>query len=131
MEGNENSLFGNNNIGGGKFLIELSAFEVIKGYCLSHFVSFDTVKMELYDPMNSRGAIQVYRNSEGDCLFKEAVKMLHVTYNMLTILRVWKLELKTSSISSERKYDEDEIPAKKNKKRRGKKQIKSTKIREG
>jgi hypothetical protein len=50
---------------------------------------------------------------------------------MLTILRVWKLELKTSSISSERKYDEDEIPAKKNKKRRGKKQIKSTKIREG
>ena len=123
MDGNENSLFGNNNSGGGKFLIELGANEIIKGTCLTHFVSFDTVKMELYDPINSRGAIQVHRNSEGECLFQQAVQMLHVTYNMLTILKVWKLELKRSSISLKRKNEEDENFNKKKKKRRGKKQF--------
>jgi hypothetical protein len=87
--------------------------------------------MELYDPMNSRGAIGVYRNNEGECLFQQALKMHHVTYKMLTILKVWKLEGKSSSTSSKRKTEEVEIPTKKNKKRRGKKQFKSKKSREG
>jgi len=75
--------------------------------------------------MNSRGAIGVYRNNEGECLFQQALKMHHV------ILKVWKLEGKTSSTSSKRKTEEVEIPTKKNKKRRGKKQLKSRKSREG
>ena len=82
--------------------------------------------------MNSRRAIGVYRNNEGECLFQQqALKMHHVIYKMLTILKVWKLEGKTSSTSSKRKTEEVEIPTKKNKKRRGKKQFKSKKSREG
>ena len=112
-----NALFGD--VGdNGKFLIELQDVNIISPIRISHFVSLDTHKLEIYDPMFVKGAIVTQRNSDGYCLFLETMQLLH----SVMVFRVWKLLDKTQRICSciTNSCDvDDELP--KEKKRKGKK----------
>lgn len=55
----------------GKFLVELRDQIITSPIGTSHFVSIDTHKLEIYDPISVRGAIVTQRNFEGSCLFLE------------------------------------------------------------
>ena len=50
-----NALFGDRDHGG-KFLIELRDEVVHSAIGISHFISLDTEKLEIYDPMSTEGA---------------------------------------------------------------------------
>jgi len=84
--GFNNSLFGDKDHGG-KFLIELRDLHVSSPMVFSHFVSFDTNKLEIYDPMCIKGSIHTQRNIDGNCLFLET---LHLTHSV-KVFNIWKL----------------------------------------
>jgi hypothetical protein len=66
----------------GTYLVELRDQNITSPIGLSHFVSLDTHKLEIYDPMSVRGAIVTQRNSEGYCLFLETLHLLHSDYEL-------------------------------------------------
>jgi hypothetical protein len=97
---------------GGKFLIELRDYDVSSSIGLSHYVSFDTDMLEIYDPMSTSGAIVTQRNSDGHILFLETLNLCQ----KVKVFKIWKLlqKPKRSNLS-------DDVEQPKRKKRRGKK----------
>jgi hypothetical protein len=83
----------------GKFLLEISEKNIALGNIVSHFVSLDTEKMEIYDPMSERGAICMYRNSSDHCIFLE---ILFGNSTNFEIVRIWKLEDKQHACGEKR-----------------------------
>jgi hypothetical protein len=83
LHGFSNAIFGDRE-NCGKFLIELRDEVVQSAIGISHFISLDTDKLEIYDPMSTEGAIVTQRSSRDDkdmCLFLEYLKVL--------IMSVW------------------------------------------
>jgi len=101
---------------GGKFLIEMRNEKVSTPIGISHFVSVDTNKLEIYDPMSSREAILTQRNIHGYILFLETLHLVH----SVKVVRIWKLVNKTKRTFS--KMSDEELPKKK--KRKGNKRLK-------
>ena len=102
----------------GKFLVELRDENITSPIGISHFVSLDTHKLEIYDPMSVRGAIVTQRNSEDNCLFLETLHLLHT----VKVFTVWKLVNKLHRKSSESTPNEHVcVGEPKKKKRRGQK----------
>ena len=106
----------------GKFLVELRDQNITSVVGISHFVSIDTEKLEIYDPKFVRGAILTQRNSEGFCLFLETLDLLHT----VKVFTVWKLVNKVHTNVSEITPIEDvDVGEPKKKKRKGSKQTKT------
>ena len=101
---------------GGKFLVEMRDEKVTSPLGISHFVSVDTNKLEIYDPMSLREAILTQRNIAGYILFLETLHLVH----SVKVVRIWKLFDKTKRTLSN--VIDEELPKKK--KRKGKKQHK-------
>ena len=102
---------------GGKFLVEMRDEKVTSPLGISHFVSVDTNKLEIYDPMSLREAILTQRNIAGYILFLETLHLVH----SVKVVRIWKLFDKTKRTLSN--VIDEELPKKK--KRKGKKQHKT------
>ena len=120
IQGFSNVIFGDRDHCG-KFLIELRDEIVQSAIGISHYVSMDTEKLEIYDPMSKNGAIVTQRSIDGNCLFLETLQLNH----SVKVFHVWKLFQKSKRLSSSTLSTEeiDEMVVK-NKKRRGKKQHK-------
>ena len=85
---------------------------------ITHFVSFDTDKMEIYDPLNKNGAIVGSRDDKDMCLFLE-----YLNFEVPTVIKtVWILDLKNKRPAFTQLHVHNNTPPKK--KRRGKPQIK-------
>ena len=90
---------------------------------VTRFVSFDTHKMEIYDPMCERGAIVAQRSMNDTCLFLESLQLHDVVY----VIKIWELVDVVFEVSKKRLGNEEvdtEGSKKKNKKRSGKKRKK-------
>ena len=70
-----------------EFLVEMRDERVTSPIGISHFVSVDTTKLEIYDPMSSSGAILTQRNIHGYILFLETLHLVH----SVKVVRIWKL----------------------------------------
>lgn len=79
MNGSQNFLFRNSS-NCGKFLVELQDRASSLDNAVTHFVSFDTHKMEIYDPMCDRGAIVAQRSMNDTCLFLESLQLHDVVF---------------------------------------------------
>jgi hypothetical protein len=116
LNGKENELFCKD----GKYLIELCSCSPSSNGMVTHFVSFDATLMEIYDPTNPSGALQVLRNYEDVYLVNETLRMFHNTCKYLTIIAVWKLTSKEHGTGKRSIFDALSESTHK-KKRRGKK----------
>ena len=85
-KGHENEVFGNHH-NCNKFLIEIKKRTNHNQWVITHFVSFDTNKMEIYDPLNIKGAILGNRDSNDICFILSDIKYDVDVY----IKTVWKL----------------------------------------
>jgi len=86
---------------------------------ISHYVSLDTEKLEIYDPMSVEGAIVTQRTSDGNCLLLETLQLHHT----VKVFTVWKLFPKTKRVNcSMASMDKIDVEVPKKKKRKGKKQ---------
>ena len=97
LNGKENKLFGTL-LNPGKFLIEICSCNPTSNGMITHYVSFDSLFMEIYDPTNPIGPIVVETDSNDVFLVNETLRLHHNTCNFLTIVQVWKLEVKQHSI---------------------------------
>jgi hypothetical protein len=86
----------------GKFLVEIREKNIALGNSVSHFVSLDTQKMEIYDPMSDLGAICMYRNCKDHCIFLE---ILFGNSTNFEIVKIWKLETKQHTCGEKREYN--------------------------
>ena len=120
LVGFSNTLFGDGDHCG-KFLIELRDENVMFAIGISHYVSLDTEKLEIYDPMSKDGAIITQRNSDGYCLLLETLRLMHT----VKILNVWKLFDKSSRTHSLVMSNVIHNEEPKKKKHRGQKRMKS------
>ena len=120
FQGFSNVIFGDRDHCG-KFLIELRDEIVQSAIGISHYVSMDTEKLEIYDPMSKNGAIVTQRSIDGNCLFLETLQLKQ----SVKVFTVWKLFQKSKRLSSSTLSTEeiDGVVVKK-KKRTGKKQHK-------
>jgi hypothetical protein len=115
-----NSIFGDTE-NCGKFLIELRDETVLTAIGISHYVSLDTEKLEIYDPMSVEGAIVTQRSSDGYCLLLETLQLHHT----VKVFTVWKLLQKSKRVNcSMASMDTTEFEVPNKKKRKGKKQNK-------
>ena len=124
LTGSQNYLFRNSS-SCGKFLVELKDKACGVDNDVSHFVSLDTHKMEIYDPMCVSGAIVAYRSMNDTCLFLESLQLQDV----VNVHHIWELVDFVFEVSKKRLVNEvvqvEEIEKKKKqKKRTGKKKIK-------
>ena len=88
---------------------------------ISHFVSLDTEKLEIYDPMSAEGAIVTQRSSDGNCLFLETLQLNH----SVKVFHIWKLFQKPKRVNcSMLSMEEIDVKVPKKKKRKGQKQQK-------
>ena len=102
----------------GKFLIELRDEIVQTAIGISHYVSLDTEKLEIYDPMSVGGAIVTQRCSDGNCLLLETLQLHHT----VKVYHVWKLLQKSKRVNcSMASMDKIDVEVPKKKKRKGKK----------
>ena len=74
LQGFHNAIFGDRE-NCGKFLIELRDEIVQTAIGISHYVSLDTEKLEIYDTMSVEGAIVTQRTSDGNCLLLETLQL--------------------------------------------------------
>ena len=56
----------------------------------THFISFDTRKLEVYDPPFQHGAIKIARGSDDKCLLVESLGY----HDNVSITKIWKLQFK-------------------------------------
>ena len=117
LHGFTNAMFGDAEFCG-RFLIELRDEIVQSAIGISHFVSLDTEKLEIYDPMSVGCAIVTQRCSDGNCLLLETLQLNHT----VKVFTVWKLFPKTKRVNcSMLSTDTTVVEVPKNKKRKGKK----------
>jgi hypothetical protein len=86
LTGSPNFVFRNSS-SCGKFLVELKDKACSVDTDVTHFVSFDTHKMEIYDPMCVSGAIVAHRSMNDTCLFLESLQLHDVVY----VKKIWEL----------------------------------------
>jgi hypothetical protein len=83
----EEAIFHEDTSKGGKFLIELSDLKVTSLDLMTHFISLNSYKMEIYDPTYHQGPILTERNIDGFLIILETLFLR----NVQSISKVWKL----------------------------------------
>jgi hypothetical protein len=92
MSSNQNYLFGDAS-NCGFFLVELCDISPSTTNGISHFISLDTNKLLIFDPMIEKGAIVTQRNIDGFVIILETLNLQQCT----KMLNIWKLVAKKKS----------------------------------